>query len=380
MSNQPTPTSATRHDDSTGGGSTAGGSPPRVSVIIPVYRFGPYSEQAVDSVLTQTYRDFEVIVVDDGSPNRAGVEHLRARFGNRIRLISRENGGPAAARNSGIKCARGPLIAFLDEDDLWEPNFLEEQLAFMERQRDAAMVYSDAFLFGDPSVAGRLLMDLFPTEGEPTLENLLAQRCHVVMSAVLGRREVFERAGLFDERRSFISAEDYNLWLRIAHGGGRIAYQRKPLVHRRIHEQNLTRDNGRLVVSVIAVLEEFSSYDLTPAERQALEVTLRAAKSELALERCKESLSRGDVAAARRETAAIDRSRLGWKGHLALLGLILLPRLVGAAYRVHRRTRSEPTPTTPPPQQDGHPQVVAAPAPGADKVSGPSRAVAEVAR
>jgi GT2 family glycosyltransferase len=320
---------------------------PQVSVIIPAYRFDPYLDEAIESVIAQTHRDFELIVVNDGSKNHEGVERIRARFGHRLEMVTRENGGPGAARNTGIRVARASIVAFLDEDDLWEPAFLAEQLALLERRPDADMAYANAFFMGDSRAAGRLLMDLFPTEGEPTLENLLARRCNVVMSAVMGKREVFERVGLFDETRSY--AEDYDLWLRIVHAGGRITYQRKALLHRRIHEHNLTRDNERLADAVVVVLERFgATHQLTPAEQRALDVTLTAARSELALERCKASLARGDVLSARRETAVIDRSRLGWKGRIAIAGLVVLPHVVGALYRVRERSRSraarEPTP------------------------------------
>src|SRR5258708_6914008 len=109
--------------------------PPLVSIIIPAYNRKAMLFDAVASVLAQSYRDWELIVVDDGSTDGT-ADDLHARFGSRVRLIAQSRRGVAAARNLGVRSARGDYIAFLDSDDFWLPRKLERQMAFMEESAD----------------------------------------------------------------------------------------------------------------------------------------------------------------------------------------------------------------------------------------------------
>ena len=106
--------------------------PVRVSVIIPLYNKAPYVRRALDSVAAQTFTDFEVIVVDDGSTD-GGAELVAAYGDSRVRLLRQANAGPGAARNRGIAEARGDILAFLDADDVWLPVFLEESMRLLDR-------------------------------------------------------------------------------------------------------------------------------------------------------------------------------------------------------------------------------------------------------
>ena len=137
---------------------------PSVSVVIPAYNTAPYIGETLSSVLAQTYTDFEVIVVNDGSPDTVELEVALAPFRDRIQYIVQENGGLSAARNRGIAAGRGEFVALLDSDDVWEPDYLEYQLAVLERD-GLDIVYSNATTFGDPLRAGRLFMDMHPSTG-----------------------------------------------------------------------------------------------------------------------------------------------------------------------------------------------------------------------
>ena len=114
---------------------------PRVSVVIPTYNYGHLLEQSLESVFAQTYKDYEVILVDDGSTD--DTPGIAARYEGRIRYFRKENGGPSSARNEGIRQARGPLIAFLDSDDLWLPHKLAVQTAFADAHPEYGLVYCD---------------------------------------------------------------------------------------------------------------------------------------------------------------------------------------------------------------------------------------------
>ena len=124
--------------------------PPLVSVVIPSYNRSSLLMQTLASVRGQTFRDFEVLVVDDGSTDDTAtrVRELGAEDG-RIHYLYQANQGPAAARNAGASYARGAFIAFLDSDDLWLPDKLQEQLAFLAGRPDIDVVYADYAVIGD---------------------------------------------------------------------------------------------------------------------------------------------------------------------------------------------------------------------------------------
>src|SRR3954470_18053198 len=109
-----------------------------VSTVIPTYNYGHFVQGAIDSVLSQTHRDIECIVVDDGSTD--DTQAVLARYGDKIRTIRNQNSGPSAARNSALRIARGECVAFLDGDDEWKPDKISKQIAVLERSPDVALV------------------------------------------------------------------------------------------------------------------------------------------------------------------------------------------------------------------------------------------------
>jgi glycosyltransferase involved in cell wall biosynthesis len=176
---------------------------PLVSVIIPTYDARQYVCDAIDSALAQTYRDTEIIVVDDGSSDATG-ELLQHKYGNRIGYLYKENGGPASARNLGIRNSRGEFIAFLDADDLWLPEKLEKQLAVFDE--DTLLVGCGENSLNDGSVE-RIDFETF------AIKNRFAN------SGVVIRRAALEKVGMFDERQEFIAVEDWDMWLRLSKVG-----------------------------------------------------------------------------------------------------------------------------------------------------------------
>jgi glycosyltransferase involved in cell wall biosynthesis len=198
----------------------------RVSVIIPAYNVAQYIAEALDSVFTQTFTDYEIVVINDGSPDTNELERVLEPYWERIIYVKQENRGVSGARNSGMRITNTPFIAQLDPDDVWKPNYLEVQMGIMESDPTIDVLYPNAVIFGDTPDAGKELMSLLPSSGEVTFERLLSLECNVI-TCVTARRESFLRAGLFDE--SLRSSEDFDLWLRIAKQGGRIAYHRHVL-------------------------------------------------------------------------------------------------------------------------------------------------------
>jgi len=182
-----------------------------VSVIIPTYNRVALLSRAIDSVLTQSHRNFELIVVDDGSSDETPA--LLASYGPAITWLRQENRGPAAARNAGIRAARHPLLAFLDSDDLFAGNKLALQVAAMETRPEIMISHTQEVWFRN----GRHLNQKkrhAKADGDIFARSL--ELCVVGMSTVMARRELFELAGFFDE--SFPCCEDYELWLRVGAG------------------------------------------------------------------------------------------------------------------------------------------------------------------
>jgi len=148
---------------------------PKVSVIIPAYKTAEYIGETLQSVFDQTFKDYEVIVVNDGAPDTEEIESAIEPYVGRVNYIKQENRGLSGARNTAIRNARGEYVALLDSDDVWEPEYLEVQVAAMERDPSVDVLYPNASLFGDPRNDGRTFMDLCPSEGEVTFESLITQ-------------------------------------------------------------------------------------------------------------------------------------------------------------------------------------------------------------
>lgn len=188
---------------------------PKVSVIIPTYNRRARLERALDSVLHQTYHDFEVIVVDDGSTDGTGeLDAIVENAGGKVRYCRLEhNRGVARARNAGAAWATGRWLAFLDSDDLWHPNKLQEQLEWLDRHPHIHVAQTRVMWIRD----GRRVNP--PAAYEPRGENLFEQslaRCMITPSAVIIDKKLFDHLGGFNE--SFRACEDYDLWLRVTCG------------------------------------------------------------------------------------------------------------------------------------------------------------------
>ena len=210
---------------------------PKVSVVIPTFNRAHLVRESIDSVLNQTYRDIEVIVVDDGSSD--DTARVVNSYGEPVRYLFQENKGQGAARNTGIRAAKGEYVAFLDSDDLWSPTKLERQVLLLTRNVAVPFVYCDAEYFDDES--GRLLyrscqlLKLY--EGDHVGGRLLVSNFIPAASPVV-RRTIFEEVGYFDEDRLLQGSEDWEMWLRIA-ARHPIAVIREPLARYRLHAGNM---------------------------------------------------------------------------------------------------------------------------------------------
>ena len=186
--------------------------PPRVAVIIPSFNRSGVLPEAIDSVISQTFSDLEIVVVDDGSTDDTALM-LHDRFGGeaRLRCLRQDNRGPAAARNLGIRHSSSDLVAFLDSDDLWMPEKLRLQVDKLDASPEAALCFCDRVLDARDLSGSRFLGAGF--RGDTSLRGMLEKSFPLSTPSVVIRRSVLERVGLFDE--SLAHVEDWDLWIRV---------------------------------------------------------------------------------------------------------------------------------------------------------------------
>jgi glycosyltransferase involved in cell wall biosynthesis len=248
-----------------------------VSVVIPVYNRREEVVEAIQSVLGQTLPPDEVLVVDDGSTD--GTADAAERFGGPVRVVRRRNGGPSAARNTGILSARGDLVAFLDSDDMWKPRCLEVLVNLLKLGNlDLA--------FGDVEVVqgGKVVTPSFLREKAffpviranpqciPNCFALLLIENFIPTSALVARRRALIDAGLFDE--SLRSVEDRDMWVRVARSG-RIGGTTEVVAVVRRSAESASGDDLLSSESRIEVLSRYAKDPkLTPLQRSMVRRTL----------------------------------------------------------------------------------------------------------
>ena len=300
---------------------------PAVSVVIPAYNRVTSIRAAIDSVLRQTWQDFELIVVDDGSSDGT-QDAIRAIDDPRLRLIETpHNMGASAARNLGIAAARADWVAFQDSDDEWMPLKLERQMArLLAPGANFIAAYCGMLILGEPNetpgAGGRLQVRYFPDAGETRLEgDLLASllRSSLISTQTLvARRDRLDEVGGFDpEMRSLI---DWDCVLRLAPLGP-IAFVDEPLALQRFSSNSITRDRARRLISQIRIAEKHAAALARHPEIHARHHYVIAGGHRLA----------GDLPAAR---AALARARAlqpanprYWAMSLGLAALSLAPSL-----------------------------------------------------
>ncbi len=276
---------------------SAGNRGPRVSVIMPAFRVAPYIGEALDSVFAQTYTDYEVIVVNDGCPDTEALERALEPYLDRIVYLKQDNRGPSGARNTAIRVARGELLALLDADDTWTPDYLETQVGILDAHPGVDVVYPDAEVFGGGPDHGRTLMDLSPPKGEADFFSIVRLECVVTVSVVARKRAVVE-AGLFDA--TLPGAEDFELWARMAYHGSKFLYHRKALLRYRRRAMSQSSDPLRQLRRGIQALEALGrNVSLDERQRKAVEETRRFFEAEIGKLEGKAAIERGDAAEAR---------------------------------------------------------------------------------
>ncbi len=190
---------------------------PKISVIIPAYNCGRYVSETVESVLAQTYQDYELIIVDDGSTDNTKdvlAKYVDA-YPNKVRYIFQQNAGEGGARNRGIKESMGDYVAFLDSDDIWLPIKLEKQMALVD-----SLIDKDVVIFGDQyhfdnngEVLAESMFNILKPRNGLVYEHLLYEN-FITTQTVMVKKSLFDKVGYFKEGMKYCA--DFDMWLRLA--------------------------------------------------------------------------------------------------------------------------------------------------------------------
>jgi glycosyltransferase involved in cell wall biosynthesis len=262
-----------------------------ISVVIPAFNAGGFIRRAIDSVLSQTYLDYEIIVVDDGSTDNT-AEVVKS-YSSKVRYIYQKNAGDGPARNTGIAAAKGDWIAFLDHDDEWLPEKLQLQIDLLNRHPDLRWCAANYYT--------RYVKRQVPVGDVKLLSNVLGEKnyfdnfftavcksgCALVTSTVIVHKEVFQKAGIFDS--CWLCCADFDMWWRIAYQYPRIGYFAQPLVimhldvqpetNIRIHLRNTrAKDVLKLIARHLELAQQYGSMnEFKPLASQVLHRSLRTA-------------------------------------------------------------------------------------------------------
>jgi glycosyltransferase involved in cell wall biosynthesis len=290
-------------------------------------------------VFAQDYTDFEVIVINDGSPDTPELERVLEPYRDRIVYLKQENRRACGARNNGINHARGEYVAFLDSDDSWMPTYLRTQLGHLQKNPSLDMIYCDCLIYGGGPQTGKTFMQTCPSRGPVNFETLLLEQCQVPISGTIVRRRLLIDAGGFDERLAM--CDDYEMWLRLAHRGSRIAYHPSVLARLRIGRPNsLSASDARMLAAFLTILSNVKTgWDLSKEQKILLTKKFDQARALLDLERGKEFLKQNDYNQARTLLEQANGQLRRGKLKLTLFGLRVAPGLTAFAARGWDRFR-----------------------------------------
>jgi len=309
---------------------------PLFSVVIPAYGAARYIADALDSVFAQTFKDYEVIVVNDGSADTVELEQELEPYMDRLIYLRQDNKGPAGARNTAIMSARGEYIAFLDGDDQWLPQHLAEMVDVLKSQPSLDLICADKVDFRYSEAGGGTYMEINPHVGTANFESLIDENCSVVLSSAVARRQAIIEAGLFDE--NFKYGEDFDLWLRLAYRGAEIDYLRRIHLRRRVHDGNLTADEISSFEGQARVLEKLiGQLTVPPSIKYKMKLAIERCHAQVALEKGKKKLAAGQYAQALEELQRANGFFRRRKLYLVVFLLRAAPELVRHFYLKRQR-------------------------------------------
>jgi glycosyltransferase involved in cell wall biosynthesis len=306
---------------------------PAISIIIPAYGVAHLVGEALRSVQAQGFTDWEAIVVDDGAPDDVAGAVAVFAGDPRIRLLATDNRGVATARNRAISEARAPLIALLDGDDMFEPDYLATMVETLVADPRHGFATCDATFFGASRV-GRRFSEYMAQDLPISLERVLDRRFNVFTASLL-HKAAFDSVGGYDA--TLRSGEDFDLWVRLLEAGWTAAYVPRPLVRYRRRMSSLSMDTAPMLRAVCRVyagsaarLAGRPEAAVANAMRARTEEEIPVAEGEALIE---SGRVREGLAALRR--AKVHRRSLNWRAAMAFM--TLLPMLARPLLRYRDR-------------------------------------------
>ena len=282
---------------------------PAVSVIIPAYNAEAFLARAIRSVEAQIFRDFEILVVDDGSTDRTA--DVARGFGS-VRYVRGSHGGEPVARNQGLEEARSDLVAFVDADDEWLPDKLAHQLEFMQKL-GSSFSYTDSYLVRDGHPRVRYSALAHPRAGEilsPLIDDWLDQ-AFILPTEVMASRALLQSVGGFETGLPAPGHVDYGLWLKLAIRGTRFDYLDEPLALYYRGHPSVSSEAVEMVERYRVALEYFSTtYDFTAEAQTRIAEALARSHATQAVELLKQRRFR-EAAPHLRRSSVRDFARKG---------------------------------------------------------------------
>lgn len=244
---------------------------PKVSIVIPVYNGSNYMQEAINSALNQTYKNIEVLVINDGSLDEGKTDTIARSYGNKIRYFAKENGGVSTALNLGIKMMDGDYFSWLSHDDVYYPNKIERQIQYLQEEPNKEIILYSNFDFIDRN--SNILIKHYMKDTQPPInlfelipENII-HGCSLLIPKIF-----FQNAGLFNE--SLKTTQDYEMWIRLVKKNYVFKFMPEVLIQARIHPQQVTmkttllqKETDELVMDVLQYLlknqqGEVTAFDL----------------------------------------------------------------------------------------------------------------------
>lgn len=318
--------------------SQAQASPVLVSVIIPAFNASGSISRTLDSVFAQTFLDYEVIVVNDGSPDTELFEQALKPYMACIRYLKQPNKGPGGARNTAISQMRGKYAAFLDSDDVWLPTHLAIQIEMLTADPSLDLVYADSVLTEEGIAVGHAF-GREPQSSPVTFEFILTENCTVGTSSTVASRDALVAAGLFDER--FKCCEDFDLWLRMSFRGSKMNYDLAVHLDHALSSESLSGNRYVMKKARIEVYEKTAStLPVSGQQRSLISALIDKTEAECQVDLLKQFLHERQYGRALETAQRANRVKNNWKLRFTILGLQRMPDAVRYYHHLHERILS----------------------------------------
>jgi glycosyltransferase involved in cell wall biosynthesis len=317
---------------------------PKVSVIIPAYNAAHCIAETLESVFSQTFTNYEVIVINDGSADTPELEAVLSPYADRIVYVVQPNQGQGGARNTGIHHARGEWLAFLDADDIWLPEYLAEQMKFLDQNPSLDYVIADCESFGYrppwPHSVWRLPAGC---RGPVSFEEALRGKFPQLSSTTVMRKSSAMKAGLLDARLR--GSEDFEFFARMAYHGARIDYLHRVLARKRLREGCFVfHPDAWARVEIMALERLGQNLELSPSQHALVQRQIADNEAAIALRQGKQRLGEDDFPGAIKSLREANQFFRDPRITATLIGLRVAPRLT--AWIIGRREiQQDPAPS-----------------------------------